>query len=461
MGQVFKWLFRIAGGMVALTVLTVLVLYFLLSRSLPIYDKDMQVTGITAPVEIVRDNANVPHVFGQTDADSFFGLGYVHAQDRLWQMVMLRRTAQGRLSEIFGTQTVDIDMLMRRLDLYRHARTSVDVQDARTKEALRAYAAGVNARLREINEEARGKGAPEMFIFNPALSPWQPADSIAIVKLMAVTLSGHLEEEVLQARASTLVDEVRLRDIMPLSPGAAVADLPDYSSLFPGLGTRRVASTTGDHALSPFAKRGFAGASNAFAAAPNRSATGGTILANDPHLGFSAPAIWYLARVELATGGVIGGTIPGAPLVMAGRSNALGWGITASYMDDQDVFIEKLNPENPDQYLAPEGFKPFRTENTIIRIEGLDPVTLTLRWTDNGPVLPGTHYNLADVTPPGHVAALSWTALSGSDTSMTAAMALMRARSVEEGLRSGRFFVAPTLNLMLADRETIAMKTIG
>ncbi|MEL7253091.1 MAG: penicillin acylase family protein [Pseudomonadota bacterium] len=461
MGQVFKWLFRIAGGMVLLTVLTVLVLYFLLSRSLPIYDKDMSVTGISAPLEIVRDNANVPHVFGQTDADSFFGLGYVHAQDRLWQMVMLRRTAQGRLSEIFGTQTVDVDMLMRRLDLYRHARTSVDVQDARTKEALRAYAAGVNARIKEINEEARGKGAPEMFIFNPALSPWQPADSIAIVKLMSVTLSGHLEEEVLHARTSTMVDEDRLRDIMPLSPGAAIADLPDYSSLFPGVSVRRVASTTGDHPLSPFAKRGFAGASNAFAAAPSRSATGGTLLANDPHLEFSAPAIWYLARIELTTGGVIGATIPGTPLVMSGRSDALGWGITASYMDDQDVYIEQLNPENPDQYLTPDGFKPFRTENTIIRIEGLDPITLTLRWTENGPVLPGTHYNLAEVTPPGHVAALSWTALSGSDTSMTAAMALMRAGSVEEGLRAGRFFVAPTLNLMLADQDTIAMKTIG
>ncbi len=461
MGQVFKWLFRIAGGMVVLTVLTVLVAYFLLSRSLPVYDKAMQVTGISAPVEIVRDNANVPHVFGTTDADSFYGLGYAHAQDRLWQMVMLRRTAQGRLSEIFGTQTLEIDMLMRRLDLYRNARTSVDVQDARTKEAMRAYAAGVNARLREINEEARGKGAPEMFIFNPALSPWQPADSIAILKLMSVQLSGQLAEEVLYARTSLLVGEERLRDIMPLAPGAAIAELPEYSSLFPGLGTRRVTWATGEHPLSPFAKRGFAGASNVFAAAPNRSASGGTLLANDPHLGFSAPSIWYLARIELATGGVIGGTIPGAPLVITGRSNALGWGVTSSYMDDQDVFIEKLNPENPDQYLTPDGFKPFRTESTIIRIADMDPVTLTLRWTDNGPVLPGTHYALSEVTPPGHVASLSWTALSGADTSMTAAMALMRAQSVEEGLRAGRFFVAPTLNLMLADKNTIAMKTIG
>ena len=461
MGQAFKWLFRIASGMVFVTVLIVVVLYFLLARSLPIYDKEMAVNGISAPVEIVRDNANVPHVFGKTDADTFFGLGYVHAQDRLWQMVMLRRTAQGRLSEIFGTRTVEIDKLMRRLDLYRHARDSVDVQDARTRAALKAYAAGVNARLSEINEEARGKGAPEMFIFNPALSPWQPADSIAIVKLLSVQLSGHLQEEVLHARTSVLVNDERLRDIMPLAPGEAITDLPDYAELFPGVDVRNYASNEAAHPLSPIARRGFAGASNVFAAAPKRSATGGTLLANDPHLEFTAPGIWYLARIELATGGVIGGTVPGAPLVMVGRSATLGWGLTSSYMDDQDLYIERLNPENPDQYLTADGFKDFRTESTIIRIADMDPITLTLRWAENGPVLPGTHYNLSEVTPPGHVASLAWTALSGNDTTMTAAMALMRSQSVAEGLRAGRFFVAPTQNLMLVDETSLAMKTIG
>ena len=461
MGQAFKWLFRIASGMVFVTVLIVVVLYFLLARSLPIYDKEMAVNGISAPAEIVRDNANVPHVFGKTDADTFFGLGYVHAQDRLWQMVMLRRTAQGRLSEIFGTRTVEIDKLMRRLDLYRHARDSVDVQDARTRAALKAYAAGVNARLSEINEEARGKGAPEMFIFNPALSPWQPADSIAIVKLLSVQLSGHLQEEVLHARTSVLVNDERLRDIMPLAPGEAITDLPDYAELFPGVAVRNFASNEAAHPLSPIARRGFAGASNVFAAAPKRSATGGTLLANDPHLEFTAPGIWYLARIELATGGVIGGTVPGAPLVMVGRSAKLGWGLTSSFMDDQDLYIERLNPENPDQYLTADGFKDFRTESTIIRIADMDPITLTLRWAENGPVLPGTHYNLSEVTPPGHVASLAWTALSGNDTTMTAAMALMRAQSVAEGLRAGRFFVAPTQNLMLVDETSVAMKTIG
>ena len=465
MARAFKWLMRIATGLVVLVVLAVVLAWYLASRSLPDYDKRLRVEGLDAPVEIVRDNANVPHVFGKTEAATFFGLGYAHAQDRLWQMVMLRRTAQGRLSEVFGTQTLKIDTLMRRLGLYQAARDSVDVQDARTRAALRAYAAGVNARLDEINTRALGRGAPEMFLFDVAIAPWQPADSIAIVKLMAVQLSSNLAEEVLYARTSlALKDQARLADILPLAPGKGIAALPEYAALFPGLkgAERRVAQAdSARNPLSPFRGRDFAGASNAWAAAPKRSASGGTLLANDPHLGFTAPSIWYLARLQLADGGVIGGTIPGVPLVVVGRSARLGWGLTSSYMDDQDLYVEKLNPEDPAQYLTPDGYKPFRSERSIIRVKDAAPVTITLRWSENGPVLPGSQFDLASITPPGHVMALAWTALSKNDTSMTAAMNLMRAGSVREAIDAARFFVAPSQNLMLADKTTIAMKTIG
>ncbi|MBY5988430.1 penicillin acylase family protein [Roseovarius atlanticus] len=464
MAQVFKWLVRIAGGMILLGLVALVGVYFLLSRSLPDYSKDLDVIGILEPVEIVRDNANVPHIFGTNDPDTFYGLGYAHAQDRLWQMVMMRRTVQGRLSEVFGPRTVEIDKILRRFDLYTLAQRSVEAQDTQTLAALRAYSAGVNARLKEINESALGRGAPEMFIFNNPVAPWTPADSIAIVKLMAVQLSAHLEEEVLYAHAALELDDAdRLADIMPLAPGTGIAALPEYASLFPE-GTQFAhnnAPGIPDHPLSPFKKRAFAGASNAWAAAPKRSASGGTLLANDPHLGLTAPAIWYLARLELQTGGVIGATIPGVPIVMAGRSADLGWGVTSSYLDDQDLFIERLNPDNPQEYLTPDGYKPFRTESTIIRIADAAPITLTLRWTENGPVLPGSHYNLADVTPPGHVASLGWTALSDSDTTLSSAMALMRAASVDEAIAAGESYIAPSQNLTLVDQSTIAMKTIG
>ncbi|MGJ8556981.1 MAG: penicillin acylase family protein, partial [Sulfitobacter geojensis] len=325
-----------------------------------------------------------------------------------------------------------------------------------------AYSAGVNARLNQINSEALGRGAPEMLLFNASMAPWRPADSVAITKLLGVQLSGHLQAEVIRARTSlALPDEKRVRDILPDFPGSGVAALPEYASLFPDVSRHAANMPLDPHPLSPFKDLAFAGASNAWAAAPSRSASGGTLLANDPHLGFTAPSVWYLARLELQSGGVIGGTIPGMPVVLTGRSGALGWGLTSAYLDDQDVYIEELNPDNREQYRTPEGFKEFTTRASIITIKDEDPVTLTLRWTENGPVLPGTHYNLASITPPGHVTSVNWTVLTPRDTSLAAAMALMDAKSVEDGIKAVQTYIAPAQNLTLVDRENIAMKMIG
>ena len=461
MNLVFRWLLRVALLMIFLIVGALGLAYFFASRSLPDYNAEVSVAGLNAPVEIIRDNANVPHVFGRMDDDVFFGLGYAHAQDRLWQMTMLRRTAQGRLSELFGERTLSIDSVIRRLDIYNLAVQSVDVQDDRTKEALVAYSAGVNAWLAEINKGALGRGAPEMFLFNHAVAPWQPADSLAITKLMALQLSSHLDAEVLRARSSLALSSDRLVDILPDAPGTGLAALPEYAALIPELPQYFASFETAADPLSPFKRRDLAGASNAWAAGPSRSAAGSTLLANDPHLGLTAPAIWYLARLELSSGGVIGGTIPGMPVILTGRSADLGWGLTSSYVDDQDVYVEQLNPENPNEYLTPNGFQPFRSRDTIVLVKDAPAVTLKLQWTENGPVLPGEHYDLATITPPGHVASVAWTVLTGADTSMSSAMALMRARSVQEGLLAAETYIAPSQNLTLADRNTIAMKTIG
>ncbi len=467
MVRVIQWLLRIAGGLIVLAVAGIAMIFWFAGRSLPDYNRTVTIpegaAQPSAPVEIVRDNANVPHIFGATDADVFYGLGYAHAQDRLWQMMTMRRTVQGRLSEIFGTRTLPIDTLIRRLDLYTLAQRSVEVQDRRTLAALEAYANGVNARLAEIIEGALGRGAPEMFLFNAPVAPWQPADSIAMIKLMALQLSGHMAAEIKRARTSlALPDPARLVDILPDAPGSGVAALPSYASLFEAdLPRFAMTDDAPTDPLSPFRSFELAGASNAWAAAAQRSANGGTLLASDPHLGFSAPTIWYLARMELSAGGVIGGTIPGIPIVLSGRSEDLGWGITSSYLDDQDLFIEQLNPDNPEEYLTPEGFKPFETRPSIVNIKGAAPVTLTLRWTENGPVLPGSHANLATITPPGHVASLAWTALTPADTTMSAGLALMYARTVQEALAAGEGFIAPSQNLTLADGVQIALKTIG
>ena len=461
MALLFRWLLRLVLVMIFMIVGTFGLAYYFASRSLPDYDAESVVRGLNAPVEIVRDNANVPHIFGESDADVYFALGFAHAQDRMWQMTMLRRTAQGRLSELFGERTLEIDKVIRRYDIYNLAVASVDDQDEPTTIALDAYAAGVNAWLAEVNAGARGRGAPEMWLFNHPVSPWQPADSLAILKLMALQLTSHLEREVLRARTSLMLPSARLADLLPDDPSTGVAALPEYAQLVPNLPRYTPNMRLAYGSLNPSKTPQLAGASNAWAASIDRSAAGATLLANDPHLGLTAPTIWYLARLELQSGGIIGGTIPGMPVVLTGRSADLGWGLTSSYLDDQDVFLEELNPGNVTEYRTQNGWTPFRTRESIIRVKDASAVTVKLRWSVNGPVMPATQYDLGSITPAGHVTAIGWTALSDKDTSMSAGLAISRAYSVQDAIAAGENYIAPSQNLILADRNQIAMKTIG
>ena len=461
MERVFVWLMRITLGVAAVAGLLVSFAYFFLSRSLPDYSKTVEFSHITEEIEIVRDTANVPHIFGKNDQDTLFALGYVHAQDRLWQMTMLRRTAQGRLSELFGAETLAVDMVVRRLGIYSASRASLSALRSDTMAKLEAYAKGVNARLEEINLGNLGRGAPELFLFSNFIAPWSPTDSLAIIKLMGLQLSSHLESEVLRARVSLILDDDLLKDLLPDVPGSGVAELNDFASMFPSLLKQHTSVAMPKHSLSPFKSIALSGASNAWAALPGRSASPGTLLANDPHLGLTAPSIWYLARLELENGGVIGGTIPGLPVILVGRSANLGWGLTTANVDDTDVYIEKLNPANPNEYQSLDGFVPFFKKQSIIEIKGQKPVTLDMLWTENGPVLPASHYNLGAITPEGHVTSVAWTLLSGQDTSFEAAFDIMVSGSVQAAMTASQTYIAPGQNLTLADKYQIAMRTIG
>ena len=461
MERIFVWLVRITLSVAAFSVLILFFVYFFLSQSLPNYNKTVQFSHLIAKTEVVRDTANVPHIFATNDHDTLFALGYVHAQDRLWQMTMLRRTAQGRLSELFGKETLSIDKVVRRLGIYGAAHNSVSALRPSTQLKLNAYAQGVNARLKEINSGALGRGAPEFFIFSNAIARWSPADSLAIIKLMGLQMSSHLESEVLRARLSLILDNDRLKDILPDVPGPGQAVLNDFASLFPTLPRLQANENMPQQAFSPFKPIALSGASNAWAALPGRSASRGTLLANDPHLSLTAPSIWYLARLELESGGVIGGTIPGVPVVLVGRSAHLGWGLTTANIDDTDVYIEKVNPENPNEYLSLNEFVPFIKKQSIIKIKDSTSITIDLLWTENGPVLPSNHYNLGAITPEGYVTSVAWTLLSAHDTSIEAAFDVMASHSVQSAMKASRAYVAPGQNLILADKNQIAMRTIG
>ena len=333
----FKWMTWILTTSFALILIAGGGAYYLASRSLPDYDMAHEVRGLSGPVEIVRDTHAIPHIFATNDADVMFGLGFSHAQDRLWQMTLMRRTVQGRLAEAFGVEALPVDEYMRALDLYNISQNAVAYQTPETILMLEAYSAGVNAWINDVSVEALGRGAPQFFISPKQIAPWRPVDSIALLKLMALQQSDHATREVLRARLSLALPKERVADIFPDSDGEAIMAVPDFASLFADTPTEF--AELAPYFLDPVQPIDMAGASNAWAALGKRSASGSTLLATDPHGPLNAPGTWMLVRLEFSDGGAIGGTIPGIPGILIGRNADLGWGFTASYLDDQDIVV--------------------------------------------------------------------------------------------------------------------------
>ncbi|MCZ0962293.1 penicillin acylase family protein [Paracoccus benzoatiresistens] len=457
----FRWLLRLTIGLILLLVMAAILAWYFAVRSLPDYNATLQVQGISAPVEIVRSIENVPHVFGQTDEDVFFALGLAHAQDRLFQMTLLRRAAQGRLSEVYGAGAFPADDLARRLELYRNAAASLDSQDQATQAALRAYAEGVNQWIAQVNKGALGRGAPEFFVLPQEIAYWQPADSLAILKLLAAATSNSAAEEILRARLSLTWPE-RGTELLVGEGNAAI--LPHYADLFPG--TRlappeaRKGPAPARDATDFLRPNGGLGA-NSFAAAADRTAAGGALVANDPQAPLVAPSLYYLARLQLTSGGVIGATIPGMPVVFSGRNPLLAWGIAPAPLDDADIAIEEIQPGHADRYRGANGWTEFVTRREVIRVLGEPTRALTLRRSRNGPLVPLLDPGLADVTPMGHVAALRWTGLSGTDTTMSALIGMMRATDADSAATALGRVVAPAMAVTLADGDGIRQVTVG
>lgn len=457
MARLFKILLRVFAGLAAVVAIVVMLVYYLAGQSLPDYDRTLEVTGVQGQVQIIRDNHAIPHIFSEFERDVYFGLGYAHAEDRLWQMLIQRRRVQGRLSEVFGEATLDIDILMRTLNLYGISQASVEYQTPETKAILQAYSDGVNARLKAIADLALGRGAPELFLFDPKIAPWTPTDSLALMRQMALTLTDKAAVESLQAELRLILPAERVDDLFPEQQGEARLALPDFAfDVVPADRPRPVR-----HALYPLPRAGFAGASNAWAVSPNRSASGGALLANDPHMNFSAPSAWMLARMEFPEGGVIGGTLPGIPAIVTGRNSRFGWGVTASYLDDQDLYYERLNPENPEEYQTPDGFEPFERRDVIIDILDQPAMTVEIRQTRHGPVIEGNHWDIDQITPSGHKVALSWTGFDPTDQSIDALLGLMRASSIDQGRSAVARATIPPLTVTMATRQEIALQAAG
>lgn len=461
MSILFKWLSRALVSFCMLGLIIAIVCYHLASRSLPKYNQNIVAEELTDKVEIIRDSANIPHIFSINDNDAFFALGYAHAQDRFWQLNILRRSAQGRLSELFGQKTLELDEFVRRLDLYNLARSSVEHQSEQTKSILKAYSNGINARVREINTKALGRGSPEMFLYPNEFSFWRPADSIAIFKLLSLKMSGQIDAEVTYARALLAVNDPKmLSALLPDAPGKPVINLDKMQYLSSNFSTS-ANNKEKSRSLFKFPSWELAGASNVFGATKERSVSSGSLMANDPHFELSAPSLFYLARLQLDTSGVIGASVPGTPIILSGRNNKLAWGFTASYLDDQDIYMEEQHHSDPNLYRTENGWEKFKIDQQYIKIKNFSDVKIERKWTRNGPVLPKSAYDLLSITPKNYVATLAWTALNGSDTSISSAINLMLSQDVQSGLSALEGFYAPSLNFLLIDDEEIVLKTVG
>jgi penicillin amidase len=456
-----KWLIRVLISFCLLVLVIAIISYNLALRSLPNYNQTLVSDKIDSKIEIIRDSSNIPHIFSDGINDVFFGLGYAHAQDRFWQLNILRRSAQGRLSEIFGQKTLQFDEFIRRLDIYNLARLSLSNQSEQTKLILKAYSDGINARVKEINTKALGRGAPEMFLYPSEFSYWQPADSIAIFKLLALKMSGHIDAEVTYAKASlAMEDQHLLSALLPYAPGKIITRIP-YLEEVSSENFSNSNSNEKLKALFRLPNLELAGASNVFGATKERSAANGALIANDPHFDLSVPSLFYLARLQLDEGAVIGASVPGTPIILSGRNEKLAWGITASYLDDQDIFIEEQNLSDPNLYRTENGWADFKTDEQYIKVKNSLDVKIKRFWTKNGPILPNSVFDLSSITPKNHLSALSWTGLAETDTTISSAINLMLSKNVKQGLVALEDFYAPSLNFLLVDKQNMILKTAG
>ena len=461
--SIFRWSLRAFLVLLFIFIISISTSYYLIIRSIPEFNAEYSLDGLKDRVEITRDRSSIPHIIGSNDNDIFFGLGFVHAQDRLWQMMLMRRTSQGKLSEIFGQKTVKTDILMRELGIYQSAKKSLQIQDSDTLSALVAYSNGINRWIETVNKKALGRGAPEFFLFKKKISPWVPEDSIAVLNLLSFQLSANIQEEIIRALASERLTIKEYTLLFGDSPPKELKLSMDHSRIKKGVKTtlnplKNALQKNKDFQLN---NKAMGGASNVFAIGPTRSVSKSTLLANDPHLSLTAPSIWYLARLGLKSGDAIGATIPGIPSILSGRTDKTAWGITSAYVDDQDIFLEKLNPLNNNQYETEFGSLDFELNETIIKVKDSPDVTVTIKKTRNGPILSGNQFNIRSVVPEGYLASLSWTALSTKNTSLQAAIRIMKAQDVKGILNAGSEFYAPAQNLVAIDKTTIAMKTIG
>lgn len=423
-----------------------------IGRAEPDPERGAVLAGLSAPVEVWRDSLGVPHVWARSQADLFRAVGYVHAQDRLWQMELFRRVADGRMAEVLGPNLVETDRFLRTIGMGRAAGENEALLDGETRALLQAYADGVNAWMRN----RPGPLPPEFLTLRFEPEPWTIRNSLSIAKIMAWDLADWNLGLDLQ-RATDAVGPELARELYPAYPDSGLDILGDDATWSTGAAPAPARAAP----AAPIARLDVprmpplaaylldgvsaARASNSWIIGGSRTRSGKPIVANDMHLALRAPSLWYLGAIHAEGLNVTGMMLPGVPVVVAGHSDRVAWAYTNAMVDDVDFFVEQVDSADATRYRTPDGWASFEAQAETIRVKGADPVVHTVRRSRHGPILSDVEKRSG-----GRVLAMQWTAHEPS-RELFALLGMNRARSADEFATALRDFRNPHQNVAFAD----------
>ena len=422
--------------------------WYWVQSTLPAYVGSDTLPGLDTSVTVVRDSHAIPHIYADSMPDAYRALGYVHAQDRMWQMDAMRRLGRGRLAEVLGPAGLSSDRMMRLLGISRLVERQFRVLEPGTRRALEAYSDGVNGWLRD-----REQSLPiEFSLLGYEPEPWIASDSLIWGRIMAYRLSGAWRDELLRAQMLT-----RISDSQILSFWYPDLYGPGTASLTPAEQVPDRQDDRDDRLLSLLAQLAPplpstpTGASNAWAVNGAMSGTGKPLLANDPHLGFGLPIMWYLAHIETPTLTLTGATVPGVPFTILGHNGQIAWGMTTTQSDQQDLYIERLTPDGV-AYLTPDGGTlALEHRRETISVKGQADEVLDVRTTRHGPVVSDLVGGIDAVAGPGTVLSLSAVFLDSDDSTPDALYRMNRSMDWPSFYSSLSRFQSPQQNIVYAD----------
>ncbi len=445
--RVLRFIYRLGGWLTGLVLLTLFAAAAAVFLCLPSSREVVRIPGLGAPVSIAFDADGIPRIRAATAQDGATALGYVHARDRMFQMELMRRAASGQVSELAGPRALPFDRTMRVLGLRHRAEAEAEALPADTRAMMEAYARGVNAYI-----AAHGRWSAVQFALLGRPAPWTVVDSLLWGKTMGMYLSGNWDNELTRASLAGRVPRSLVEQLWPPQdetpgPSASLAQ-PPLAALASAL--RLAVPRFPDPFTLPDT------ASNEWAVDGAHSVTGAPLLAGDPHLGYSTPGIWHLARIDTPDGALAGAFAPGVPFLVIGRNRTIAWTFTTNGADTQDVFTETVLPDG--RYATPEGPAAFDVRVEQINVRGGPSESITVRETRHGPVVS----DLARFpAPSGTVFASEMANLAPGDDAATGLLALNRAGSVAEAGRAAALITSPVQNLLVADRAGIGQFTTG